>query len=166
MQAIAVENNLSETAFFVATGDAYELRWFTPAAEVDLCGHATLASAYVVFEHLEKEAKVVRFNTRSGRLTVARDEDVFWRAPSPSCSGEASQGVPSAHREGIVHGGCRGQMYGELHDAAHQEVWALLMPQPKEHGASLMPLPKGYCLLCEAGTKRVLGIAEAATKRV
>ncbi|MBT5676101.1 MAG: PhzF family phenazine biosynthesis protein [Rhodospirillaceae bacterium] len=75
MQAIAVENNLSETAFFVATGDAYELRWFTPAAEVDLCVHATLASAYVVFEHLEKEAKVVRFNTRSGRLTVARDED-------------------------------------------------------------------------------------------
>ena len=51
MQAIAYENNLSETAFFVPAGDAYDLRWFTPLAEVDLCGHATLASAHVVFHH-------------------------------------------------------------------------------------------------------------------
>ena len=56
LQAIASETNLSETAYLVATGDAYELRWFTPVAEVDLCGHATLASAHVVFEHLEKNA--------------------------------------------------------------------------------------------------------------
>ena len=52
MQAIATENNLSETAFFVRSGAGYDLRWFTPEVEVDLCGHATLASALVVFQHL------------------------------------------------------------------------------------------------------------------
>jgi predicted PhzF superfamily epimerase YddE/YHI9 len=71
LQAIAEENNLSETAFFVPTSDGFELRWFTPAAEVDLCGHATLASAYVLYEHLGYSKPEVRFQTRSGRLTVA-----------------------------------------------------------------------------------------------
>ena len=52
LQAIAEENNLSETAFFVPMGNAYELRWFTPADEVDLCGHATLAAAHVLYTHL------------------------------------------------------------------------------------------------------------------
>jgi PhzF family phenazine biosynthesis protein len=73
MQAIAAENNLPETAFFVREGDGYGLRWFTPAVEVDLCGHATLASAYVIFERLRPEAREVRFQTRSGELVVVRD---------------------------------------------------------------------------------------------
>lgn len=73
MQAIAAENNLSETAFLVPEGDGYRLRWFTPKCEIDLCGHATLASASVVFAHLRPEAAQVAFETRSGRLTVARD---------------------------------------------------------------------------------------------
>ncbi len=73
MQAIAAENNLSETAFFVPEGEGFGLRWFTPAVEVDLCGHATLASAYVIFERLRREAGKVRFLTRSGELVVARD---------------------------------------------------------------------------------------------
>ncbi|MDE3168124.1 MAG: PhzF family phenazine biosynthesis protein, partial [Acidobacteriota bacterium] len=73
MQAIAAENNLSETAFFVPEGERYGLRWFTPAVEVDLCGHATLASAYVIFERLRPEAGEVRFLTRSGELVVGRD---------------------------------------------------------------------------------------------
>ena len=77
MQAIAAENNLSETAFFVGAGGDYELRWFTPAVEVDLCGHATLASAHVIFEHLEPGCRRVRFATRSGILTVARDGDLL-----------------------------------------------------------------------------------------
>ncbi|MFP6688598.1 MAG: PhzF family phenazine biosynthesis protein [Alphaproteobacteria bacterium] len=72
LQAIAGENNLSETAYFVAKDGAYDLRWFTPAAEVDLCGHATLASAHVVFEHIDPNADSVDFDTRSGRLSVAR----------------------------------------------------------------------------------------------
>lgn len=72
LQAIASENNLSETAFFVAAGDKFELRWFTPAAEVDLCGHATLASAFVLFEILRYTQPVITFSTRSGDLLVKR----------------------------------------------------------------------------------------------
>lgn len=73
--AIANENNLSETAFFVAEGDGYRLRWFTPAAEVDLCGHATLASAHVLFKHLGYDGEEIVFDTRSGELRVRRSED-------------------------------------------------------------------------------------------
>lgn len=74
MQDVAREMNLSETAFLYREGDAYRLRWFTPDVEVDLCGHATLASAHVLWEdgHLAPVA-VARFQTRSGLLTAARD---------------------------------------------------------------------------------------------
>ena len=73
MQAIAAENNLSETAFFVRDGADYALRWFTPSVEVDLCGHATLASGYVVFRFLEPQRETVSFRTaKAGKLTVAR----------------------------------------------------------------------------------------------
>jgi PhzF family phenazine biosynthesis protein len=76
MQRIANENNLAETAFFVKTGDGhYDLRWFTPETEVDLCGHATLASAWLLFEKLDPELKTVTFSTRSGTLTVQRGRD-------------------------------------------------------------------------------------------
>jgi len=76
MQAIAAENNLSETAFFVPEGEDYRLRWFTPTTEVDLCGHATLASAYVVFRWLRPECRSITFQTNeAGPLTVARDGD-------------------------------------------------------------------------------------------
>jgi len=72
LQAIAAENNLSETAFLVRDGDEYRLRWFTPTVEVPLCGHATLASAAVVMERLEPERTTVVFQTASGPLTVRR----------------------------------------------------------------------------------------------
>jgi predicted PhzF superfamily epimerase YddE/YHI9 len=74
MQAIAAENNLSETAFFVTQGDGFGLRWFTPGVEVDLCGHATLATAHVLFNELDHQAQVLRFQTRSGELLVSQDE--------------------------------------------------------------------------------------------
>ena len=77
MQAIAAENNLSETAFLVpgaGPGD-YDLRWFTPAAEVELCGHATLASAHLVLNRLTPDLDTVRFSTLSGTLEVRRDGD-------------------------------------------------------------------------------------------
>lgn len=77
MQAIAAENNLSETAFFVREGDRYGLRWFTPEQEVDLCGHATLATAYVLFNELAAPGERLIFDTRSGDLTVTRDGDKF-----------------------------------------------------------------------------------------
>jgi predicted PhzF superfamily epimerase YddE/YHI9 len=75
MQKIAAKNNLSETAFFVrAAPGRYDLRWFTPASEVDLCGHAMLASAWLVFETLDPELKAVCFQTRSGELIVTRGQ--------------------------------------------------------------------------------------------
>jgi PhzF family phenazine biosynthesis protein len=75
MQAIAAENNVAETAFFVKTGaGAYDLRWFAPSREVDLCGHATLASAWIVFNKLDASLNEVRFMTRSGELIVKRGE--------------------------------------------------------------------------------------------
>ena len=71
--AMAAEFNLSETAFLVPLGRArYQLRWFTPKAEVDLCGHATLATAHVLFEHLGFPGQGITFETRSGDLTVVR----------------------------------------------------------------------------------------------
>ena len=72
MQNIAKENGLSETAFFVPGKDGFDLRWFTPAMEVDLCGHATLATAYVLFDHLEFEGEVIVFHTQSGDLMVSK----------------------------------------------------------------------------------------------
>ncbi len=85
LAAIAAENNLSETAFLVAHGDDFELRWFTPAVEVDLCGHATLASAFVVLEQLSSERRAVVFHTRrSGALTVHRDDDGRFTMDFPS----------------------------------------------------------------------------------
>jgi PhzF family phenazine biosynthesis protein len=76
MQRIAGENNLAETAFFVATGPGcYDLRWFTPTREVDLCGHATLASAWVLFNKLGATQDELRFATRSGVLAVRRGPD-------------------------------------------------------------------------------------------
>ena len=72
MQSIAAENNLSETAFVERRDGYYDLRWFTPTVEVDLCGHATLASAFVIFNFVEKDAECVEFHTLSGVLTVRR----------------------------------------------------------------------------------------------
>jgi PhzF family phenazine biosynthesis protein len=83
MQKIAFENNLAETAFFYPEGDGYHLRWFTPVNEIDLCGHATLASAYVVTRFLDPAAQTVRFRTQSGLLTVVRDgEELVMDFPS------------------------------------------------------------------------------------
>ena len=75
MQAIAAENNLSETAFVAANGDGYDLRWFTPETEIDLCGHATLATAYVLHRLVAPDRTTYRFHTMSGELVVtAADE--------------------------------------------------------------------------------------------
>lgn len=73
MQAVAAENNLSETAFFVREDRGWHIRWFTPTREVRLCGHATLASAYIYFRHIAPEASSVEFHSLSGRLVVSRD---------------------------------------------------------------------------------------------
>lgn len=77
MQQIAAEHNLTETAFLLKADRGYQLRWFTPAFEIDLCGHATLASAFVVFQYLEPELIEVEFHTMSGTLTVVRKWNLY-----------------------------------------------------------------------------------------
>lgn len=77
LQAIAAENNLSETAYFIDHGDYLHLRWFTPATEVRLCGHATLASAHVLFQHLGYAKSVALFKTLGGELTVKKESSKY-----------------------------------------------------------------------------------------
>jgi PhzF family phenazine biosynthesis protein len=93
LQAIAQENNLSETAFFVPVENGYHIRWFTPVAEVDLCGHATLASAYVILNIMNSSMSRVSFRSRSGILTVSKESDLlamdFPSQPPRSCDASA-----------------------------------------------------------------------------
>ena len=77
MQKIAAENNLSETSFFVKEGNDYKLRWFTPKVEIELCGHATLASAYVIFTYLDKNIEHIKFHTLSGVLEVTKEGNLL-----------------------------------------------------------------------------------------
>jgi len=77
LMAIAAENNLAETAYVVPRGDVMPLRWFTPTVEVDLCGHATLAAAHVLFRHTFPTAERVTFSTRSGNLVVTREDELL-----------------------------------------------------------------------------------------
>jgi PhzF family phenazine biosynthesis protein len=90
MQNIAAENNLAETAFFVPRGDDYDLRWFAPEVEIDLCGHATLASAFILFTELGRKSNSVCFHSKSGPLTVTRKGDIltldFPSRPPKPCS--------------------------------------------------------------------------------
>lgn len=91
MQAIATENNLSETVFFVRDGEGYLIRWFTPAAELDLAGHPTLATAYVIFRFLDPGSERVDFRTvKAGLLTVTRQGDIismdFPARPPQACA--------------------------------------------------------------------------------
>jgi PhzF family phenazine biosynthesis protein len=94
LQQIASENNLAETAFFVRTGRRYRLRWFTPAIEVDLCGHATLASAHVIANELEPGRQVIEFDSRSGPLRAVREGERF-ALDFPSRRAERSQDDPA-----------------------------------------------------------------------
>ncbi len=99
--SVAAENNLSETAFFVPQDDLYELRWFTPKCEVKLCGHATLASAFVLLRILTPEQELVRFRTRrSGELMVRRDGDLL-AMDFPALPPKACANRPSALAKGL-----------------------------------------------------------------
>lgn len=98
MQAIAAQNNLAETAFFVAEGEGWRLRWFTPTVEVDLCGHATLAAAHVIFTALTSEQQRVLFHTeKAGDLAVTRDGELlaldFPAWPPEPCAAPPGLGV-------------------------------------------------------------------------
>jgi PhzF family phenazine biosynthesis protein len=98
LQKIAAENNLSETAFFVPAGDHFELRWFTPAIEVDLCGHATLASGYVLTRFLSYNRNVIHFESKSGTLLVERQGEIL------TLDFPSRRGVKRAAPEALVKG--------------------------------------------------------------
>jgi PhzF family phenazine biosynthesis protein len=78
MQQLGMENNLAETVFFVPKGDDFEIRWFTPEVEINLCGHATLASAWVLFNKLGYKKPTITFHSKSGPLYVSREDDILY----------------------------------------------------------------------------------------
>ena len=90
LQSIAAENNLAETAFAVETGEGFELRWFSPETEIDLCGHATLATAHVLFVHRNYPGAQISFQTQSGELRVSRNNELiemdFPARPAETCA--------------------------------------------------------------------------------
>jgi len=110
MQKIAAENNLSETAFLVKEGEIWHLRWFTPTTEVELCGHATLASAHILFHHLHQPAREIIFSTMSGILKAKKIENMIeldfpadqpTQAPLPEGISEALGAMPTLCLKGI-----------------------------------------------------------------
>lgn len=119
MQNISAENNLSETAYFVEESDGtYKIRWFTPKTEVDICGHATLASAHVLYEHLGFEGEKVVFQSKSGELTVEKKDDIYWmNFPSnPPESIPVPKLLPEAIGTIPVYTGVNRDMLVLLHD--------------------------------------------------
>jgi predicted PhzF superfamily epimerase YddE/YHI9 len=102
LQLVAAENNLSETAFLVRSGGGFELRWFTPAVEVDLCGHATLAPAFVLFTELGHAGSRIEFQTRRSGVLGADWDGKIVMLDFPSRPGEAC-GAPAALIEGLGH---------------------------------------------------------------
>jgi predicted PhzF superfamily epimerase YddE/YHI9 len=105
LQSIAAENNLAETAFFTRQGDDFKIRWFTPTMEVDLCGHATLASAHVLYAAMGHSAPRIRFHSLSGWLSAARHDEIieldFPSRPPVACSApeELLRGLGCSPRE-------------------------------------------------------------------
>jgi predicted PhzF superfamily epimerase YddE/YHI9 len=150
MQAIAAENNLAETAFFVRDGGDYALRWFTPTVEVDLCGHATLASGHVVFSFLEPQRNSVSFRTtKAGTLAVSRHGDMlmmdFPARPAALCGapsdllaalGGAPREVLRARDHLIVYDSAAeiAALTPDLAALGKVDSWAAIVTAPGENG--------------------------------
>jgi PhzF family phenazine biosynthesis protein len=100
IQKIAMENNLSETAFFVKNGQDFDIRWFSPVLEIDLCGHATLAAAYVLFNYLDHNKKKITFNSKSGPLIVEKKNELLLM-DFPSWKPERAQDYPAELPAGL-----------------------------------------------------------------
>ena len=100
MQKLALENNLSETALFVATGEDYDIRWFTPNAEINLCGHATLASAFVLYNFLKFKKEKIIFHSKSGKLEVEKKGEIYVM-DFPAWKPERIYNYPGNLRDGV-----------------------------------------------------------------
>ena len=154
MQAIAAENNLAETAFFIPDGGDYALRWFTPTVEVDLCGHATLASGHVVFRFLEPQRQSVNFRTlKAGTLVVSRRADMlvmdFPSRPPEPCEPPAGLlaalgGTPRAvfrARDHLVVYDSAAEIVAlkpDLAALANVDCWAAIVTAPGEDGVDFV----------------------------
>jgi PhzF family phenazine biosynthesis protein len=154
MQAIAAENNLAETAFFVPEGADYALRWFTPAVEVDLCGHATLASGYIVFRFMEPQRESVSFRTvKAGTLTVSRRGDLLVMdfparpaapiEPPPdllAALGGSPREVLRARDHLVVYGSAAevAALKPDLAALAKLDCWAAIATAPAENGVDFV----------------------------
>ena len=154
MQAIAAENNLAETAFFIPDGGDYALRWFTPTVEVDLCGHATLASGHVVFRFLEPQRQSVNFRTlNAGTLVVSRRADMlvmdFPSLPPEPCEAPAGLlaalgGTPRAvfrARDHLVVYDSAAEIVAlkpDLAALANVDCWAAIVTAPGEDGVDFV----------------------------
>jgi len=154
MQAIAAENNLAETAFFIPDGGDYALRWFTPTVEVDLCGHATLASGHVVFRFLEPQRQSVNFRTlNAGTLVVSRRADMlvmdFPSLPPEPCEAPAGLlaalgGEPRAvlrARDHLVVYDSAAEIVAlkpDLAALANVDCWAAIVTAPGEDGVDFV----------------------------
>ena len=101
MQSIAVENNLSETAFSVKTGDSYHIRWFSPLTEIEFCGHATLATAYVLFNQYSKIKSITFYAKAVGELEVDKAQDGFIQMRFPNRMPEPVDDIPEALIDGL-----------------------------------------------------------------
>ena len=111
LQSIALENNLSETAFYVPDEGGFHLRWFTPATEVRLCGHATLATAHILFNELNQETDSIHFNTLSGMLSVSKMDN-----------GQYIMDFPSDHPEKVIDQDIKSKIHNVL-NAEVKEYW-------------------------------------------
>ena len=153
MQAIAAENNLSETAFLVPEGEDWGLRWFTPKAEVDLCGHATLAAAAVLFDD-EPEDSALVFHTASGALTVRREGERFELDLPAIPPLPLADAPPAALLEGL------GRAPSEVLDAGHN-LFCVFGSE-----AEIVGLAPDFATLGTLGDKRVIVTAPGASDDV
>jgi len=150
LQRIAFENGLSETAFFVRTGEArFHLRWFTPAVEIDLCGHATLASAQVLFRELAQPGDLITFDSRSGPLTVARRADEKLELDFP-----ARPAAPVTAPDALVSGLGR----APAHVARSEHMWLCVY----EHAEDVLALRPNHAALTQLTPGRIIVTAPGA----
>ena len=149
MQNIAVENNLSETVFFVKEKDAYHIRWFTPATEVNLCGHATLASAYVLFDCLDVDTNPIHFTSLSGSLYVFKEDDDSLTMDFPRIDLEP-YATPQALWESL--GAHPIECYkGEDYMAVLDSEDTLINLQPDFRQIGYPAKPRDHCYSCRTG---------------
>lgn len=158
LQRIAIENNLSETAFLVPNDSGFELRWFTPGAEVDLCGHATLASGFVAFTELEHDDDRVRFSTRNaGELVVGRRADGSLTLELPRVTSDAVDAP-----EGLVEALGRTPIETRMGRAPVEDLVALF--ECEQDVRALAPDMRGLAALTVGGAP-VRGVVATARGR-